>query len=110
MILGQANDAGGSSTSLTATIAGGTPAFEERREPASISKLITTAAALRAGLDPDAAISQMTCTGSHRYEGGTLWCSHPSSRSLLSFDFWAVFTSDWPNSFCAPWLRHGRGE
>lgn len=60
--------------------AGGTPAFEERREPASISKLITTAAALRAGLDPDAAIARMTCTGSHRYEGGTLWCSHRAGR------------------------------
>ena len=60
--------------------AGGTPAFEERREPASISKLITTAAALRAGLDPDAAIAQMTCTGSQRYQGGTLWCSHPAGR------------------------------
>jgi len=60
--------------------AGGTPAFEERREPASISKLITAAAALRAGLDPDAAIAQMTCTGSQRYQGGTLWCSHPAGR------------------------------
>ena len=60
--------------------AGGTPAFEERREPASISKLITTAAALRAGLDPDAAIARMTCAGSQRYQGGTLWCSHPAGR------------------------------
>jgi peptidoglycan glycosyltransferase len=60
--------------------AGGTPAFEEWREPASISKLITTAAALRAGLDPDTAIAQMTCTGSHRYQGGTLWCTHPAGR------------------------------
>jgi len=60
--------------------AGGTPAFEERREPASISKLITTAAALRAGLDPDAEIARMTCRGSQRYEGGTLWCTHPAGR------------------------------
>jgi len=44
-----------------------TPAFEQRREPASIAKLITTTAALRAGLDPDAEISQLTCTGAARY-------------------------------------------
>jgi peptidoglycan glycosyltransferase len=62
------------------TAAGGTPAFEQQREPASISKVITTAAALRAGIDPDAAISRMTCTGSERYEGGTLWCTHPAGR------------------------------
>lgn len=65
--------------------AGGTPAFEQPREPASISKLITTAAALRAGIDPDAAIGRMTCTGSQRYEGGTLWCTHPAGH-LLGLD------------------------
>lgn len=60
--------------------AGGTPAFDQRREPASISKLLTAAAALRAGIDPDAEIAEMTCTGAERYQGGTLWCPHPSGR------------------------------
>jgi len=55
---------------------GGTPAFDDWREPASISKVLTTAAALRAGLDPDAEIARMTCTGSERYRGGILWCPH----------------------------------
>jgi penicillin-binding protein A len=64
----------------TARAAGGTPAFEDRREPASISKVITTAAALRAGLDPDAEIAQMTCTGSAHYGSGVLWCPHPAGR------------------------------
>jgi peptidoglycan glycosyltransferase len=57
-----------------------TPAFEQRREPASIAKLITTTAALRAGLDPDAEIARLTCTGAERYEGGTLWCSYKAGR------------------------------
>jgi peptidoglycan glycosyltransferase len=65
--------------------AGGTPAFEEQREPASISKVITTAAALRAGIDPDAAIGRMTCRGSQRFEGGIVWCSHPAGH-LLGLD------------------------
>jgi len=51
-----------------------TPALEQYREPASIAKLITTAAALRAGLDPDAEISHISCTGAVRYPSGTLWC------------------------------------
>jgi len=59
---------------------GGTPAFEQRREPASIAKIITTTAALRAGLDPDAEISRMTCTGSQHYEGGTLWCARAGGQ------------------------------
>lgn len=50
--------------------------FVERREPASTAKLITTTAALRAGLDPDAEIARMACLGSQAYEGGTLWCPH----------------------------------
>jgi peptidoglycan glycosyltransferase len=57
---------------------GGTPAFDQQREPASIQKLVTTAAALRAGLDPDAEIAKMTCNGSQRYGSGTLWCSFPA--------------------------------
>lgn len=64
---------------------GGTPAFEEQREPASISKVITTAAALRAGIDPDATIGRMTCRGSQRFEGGIVWCSHPAGH-LLGLD------------------------
>lgn len=55
---------------------GGTPAFEERREPASIAKLITTTAALRAGLDPDAEIAGMTCEGHRRYDGELLYCPY----------------------------------
>jgi peptidoglycan glycosyltransferase len=51
-------------------------AFEQRREPASIAKLITTTATLRAGLDPDAEIARMTCRGSESYQGGTLWCPY----------------------------------
>jgi hypothetical protein len=60
--------------------AGGTPAFEQQREPASIQKLVTAAAALRAGLDPDAEIRQITCTGSKRYGSDTLWCSYPGGQ------------------------------
>ena len=57
---------------------GGTPAFDQRREPASISKIVTTAAVLRAGHDPDAEISRMVCNGSQHYQGGILWCSYPA--------------------------------
>jgi len=56
---------------------GGTPAFEQRREPASIAKIVTTAAALRAGIDPDAEIARMTCEGFARFGNGTLWCALP---------------------------------
>lgn len=55
-------------------------AFTERREPASIAKLLTAAAAYRAGIDPDALISRMTCTGVERYGGKTLWCPFPAGR------------------------------
>jgi transpeptidase family protein len=57
---------------------GGTPAFDQRREPASIEKIMTTAAALRAGRDPNAEISRMVCRGWERYKGGVLWCSYPA--------------------------------
>lgn len=59
---------------------GGTPAFEQRREPASIAKIVTTAAALRAGIDPDAEIARMTCAGFARYGNGTLWCAFPGGK------------------------------
>jgi len=54
---------------------GGTPAFEQRREPASISKLITTTAALRAGIDPDAELAGKYCRGHRRYDGKFLYCA-----------------------------------
>jgi peptidoglycan glycosyltransferase len=50
-------------------------AFAQRREPASIAKLLTTAAAYRAGVDADAEIRRMTCTGVERYGGKPLWCA-----------------------------------
>lgn len=55
-------------------------AFRQQREPASISKIITSTAAQRAGLDPDREIAQMTCAGSARYDAGTLWCAYPGGR------------------------------
>ena len=62
----------------TRASAGGTPAFEQAREPASILKIITTAAAIRAGHDADAEVRGMACNGSQRYRGGVLWCSYPA--------------------------------
>ncbi len=53
---------------------GGTPALEQRLEPASITKIVTLTAALRAGIDADAEIAAMTCEGAHRFEGGILYC------------------------------------
>jgi peptidoglycan glycosyltransferase len=60
--------------------AGGTPALDQQREPASIQKLITATAAMRAGLDPDAEIARMTCAGSARYGDGSLWCASPGGQ------------------------------
>ena len=56
----------------------GAAAFTQRREPASIAKVLTAAAAYRAGIDADAAISRMTCTGVERYGGKALWCAWPA--------------------------------
>jgi penicillin-binding protein A len=56
----------------------GAAAFDQRLEPASIAKILTAAAAYRAGIDPDAAISRMTCTGMERYGGKPLWCAWPA--------------------------------
>ncbi len=50
------------------------------REPASISKLITTTAAMRAGLDPDQEIADMTCRGSVLMDGQRLYCSAINGR------------------------------
>lgn len=59
---------------------GGSPAFEEYREPASISKLITTTATLRDGRDPDAEISRMRCRGHRSYAGELLYCPYIAGR------------------------------
>ncbi len=56
----------------------GAAALTQLLEPASIAKLLTAAAAYRGGLDPDALISRMTCTGVERYGGEPLWCAYPS--------------------------------
>ena len=52
----------------------GASAFTQRREPASIAKLLTSAAAYRAGLDANVEIERMTCGGVERYGGKALWC------------------------------------
>ena len=59
---------------------GGTPAFEQFREPASVAKLITAAATLRAGLDPDVLLGAMECRGHERYAGEMLYCPHIAGR------------------------------
>lgn len=56
----------------------GAAAFTQRREPASIAKVLTAAAAYRAGIDADAEIARMTCTGVERYGGKPLWCAWPA--------------------------------
>lgn len=56
------------------------PAFEQQLEPASISKLVTTVAAYRAGLDPDALIDEMICRGSKQYGGEILYCASVLGR------------------------------
>ena len=53
---------------------GGTPAFEQLREPASIAKLITATASWRAGIDADAALAKMRCRGHESYSGKLLYC------------------------------------
>jgi len=58
----------------------GAAAFTQRREPASIAKVLTAAAAYRAGIDADAEISRMTCAGVERYGGKPLWCAWPAGR------------------------------
>ncbi|HVO09417.1 MAG TPA: penicillin-binding transpeptidase domain-containing protein [Vicinamibacteria bacterium] len=55
-------------------------AFEQQREPASIAKLLTAAAAYGSGQDADALIARMTCSGVERYDGKPLWCPWPSGR------------------------------
>ena len=59
-------------------VAEGPAAFTQRREPASIAKLLTSAAAYRAGMDADVEIKRMTCGGVERYGGKPMWCSFPA--------------------------------
>ena len=59
---------------------GGAPALEQMREPASIAKIITVTAALRAGLDVDRILEGMTCRGSMRFDDGVLYCAAINGR------------------------------
>ncbi len=54
--------------------------FRQQYEPASISKLFTTSAALRAGMDVDEFMADIICSGGKRYSGEILWCSFRSGR------------------------------
>lgn len=51
-----------------------------RREPASIAKLLTTTAVMRAGWNPDAEIRRRRCTGGIRFPKGPLYCSSVGGR------------------------------
>ncbi len=53
-------------------------ALTQLREPASTAKLITTTAALRAGVDPDEFLRRRRCHGSQHDGAGTLWCPAPA--------------------------------
>jgi peptidoglycan glycosyltransferase len=62
---------------------GRSPALEQMREPASIAKLITVTAALRAGYDVDAILQDMTCRGSIELGDGAddvLYCAAVNGR------------------------------
>jgi peptidoglycan glycosyltransferase len=59
---------------------GGSPALEQMREPASIAKLLTSTAALRAGVDPDAYLSTRVCRGQEHYDGEVLYCPSIAGR------------------------------
>ncbi len=59
---------------------GGSPALEQMREPASIAKILTTAAALRAGVDPDHFLSDRVCRGQEYYDGEVLYCPSVAGR------------------------------
>ena len=52
----------------------GRAAFEQGREPASIAKIITTAASLRSGHDPDDELRRKYCRGHEVYAGERLYC------------------------------------
>ncbi len=59
---------------------GGSPALEQMREPASIAKILTTAASLRAGIDPDHFLSDRVCRGQESYDGEVLYCPSVAGR------------------------------
>lgn len=59
---------------------GGTPTYEQLREPASIAKLITVTAAMRAGIDVDQVIGAMRCRGAVNYDDGPLYCTAVNGR------------------------------
>lgn len=54
--------------------------FYEQLEPASIAKMITTTAALRAGLDVDADLKEYRCTGMTLMDGVPLYCTSVKGR------------------------------
>ena len=54
--------------------------FLQKREPASIAKVITTAAAFRQGMDANALIARMRCRSAQRYGGGILYCSFRAGK------------------------------
>jgi len=49
------------------------PVFQQQLEPASISKLITTVAAMRSGIDPDERLSGLDSSRAIRYDDDILW-------------------------------------
>lgn len=55
-------------------------ALHQLREPASIAKLITASAGLRAGLDVDRGIAHLRCRGVAHYGGSPLYCAHSAGR------------------------------
>lgn len=50
--------------------------FTQLLEPASVSKLLTTTASLRAGVPVDEAVAHMHCRGAQRYDGEYLYCPY----------------------------------
>lgn len=59
---------------------GGSPAFEQMREPASIAKILTSTAALRAGVDPNNFLFDQVCRGQEFYDGEVLYCPSVAGR------------------------------
>ncbi len=55
-------------------------ALHQMREPASIAKLITASAGLRAGLDVDGDIAHLRCRGVAHYGGNPLYCAYSAGR------------------------------
>jgi hypothetical protein len=60
---------------------GYSPVFQQRVEPASIAKLLTTVAAYRNGLDPDQRIKGINSVSAKRFDGGILY--NPSALGIL---------------------------